>query len=36
MKMGLSSKKSDDGNIYLSKGEYRLNISDFSRDFLVK
>jgi hypothetical protein len=35
-KMGLSSRKSDDGNIYLSKGEYRLNISDFSRDFLVK
>ena len=35
-KMVLNTRKSDDGNIYLSKGEYKLIISDTSKTFLVK
>ena len=35
-KIGLSSDKSEDGNIYLSKGNYTLNINGFSRNFSIK
>jgi hypothetical protein len=35
-KIGLSSDKSEDGNIYLSKGDYTLNINGFSRNFSIK
>ena len=35
-KIGLSSDKSKDGNIYLSKGDYKLNINGLSRKFSIK
>ena len=35
-KIGLSSDKSKDGNIYFSKGEYKLNINGLSRKFSIK
>ena len=35
-KIGLSSNKSEDGNIYLSKGDYKLNINGLSRKFSIK
>ena len=34
-KIGISSEKSEDGNIYLPKGDYILKINDFSRKFLL-
>ena len=35
-KIGISSEKSEDGNIYLPKGDYILKINDFSRKFSIK
>ena len=35
-KIGISSEKSEDGNIYLSKGDFILKINGFSRKFSVK
>ena len=34
--IGISSAKSEDGNIYLSKGNYILKINGISRNFSIK
>ena len=35
-KIGIVSEKSEDGNIYLSKGDYILKINGISRKFSIK